>query len=190
MNSRIAGTGFYADPNGALIVSDGSNPAGFGNWEGNVDRSQAALANDSITAGAVVGVRIKASASGTATKVQFHTGSQAITAVTDFKLGIWTADGSTVLATTANESANGGLVINSLVTLNLVTPLAIVAGTEYMVGGGGVGTSVPNFRGYSGLAALNPLPPVLSRSASGWAGGALPVLGSLAAQHRWFRMVP
>lgn len=182
--------GFKRTPSGALMVSGGGNQTGYGDVE-TLDRKVLSFAGSGagIAAGDVQASYAQVLKGGTFGQITFRTGAQAITACTDFRVGVFDAAGVPT-AQSANASATV-TAPGTVYTVPLLAPIVLEAGEFIYIGAGGVGTSVPDPLGFTGLSGIDTLAPVLSLRKTGWAGGVLPTLdGGSPVRHRWFRLVP
>lgn len=130
---------------------------------------------------------------GTYTKARYCVASALTGPITDFKVGVWDAATSAVLATTANLSANTAAAVY---TVNLVSGVTLAAGAFVYLGFGGLGQTGGTVKvgstvllGAAALVGACGYP--IGKNSTGWAGGALPT--SLPGQSSilpWVELLP
>lgn len=125
----------------------------------------------------------------TFTQIRLATGTTTPAGITDFRLGVWLADGITKLTETANS--NGIVTVGGTsYTLNLLASVVAAEGDKFYLGGGWIGTTPGVFRGIASLSSIVQLVPTLERSASGWTtGNALPNLSSSSSLYPWIELL-
>ena len=105
---------------------------------------------------------------GTFNSIRLFAGATAPSGITAARAGVWLEDG-TLEMETADFAAS--VLQNAIITQPLPSPLTLAAGDVRFLGGGVIGSTLPGWRGSSGLqAATLALAPILVRSRSGWAG--------------------
>lgn len=137
-----------------------------------------AWSNGSIVAGLA-----ECKTAGTYTQIRVWC-SNVGSAVTGFKMGVWSADGVTLRAETPNTSLTGKA--NTWVTATLSTPVTLAAGESVYLGAGATFTTTsPNIRAIIGPGFGNFWPSTTSEGAmyyrfgTGWTGGTATLPGSL-----------
>lgn len=143
-----------------------------------------------LSTGNAYGVLAISQSSNTYTKIRFATAG-APSAITALRAAVWDSSGNPI-ASTADISATITTGPTLFDNLALATGAALTAGQSVYLGVAWVGTTL-TVAGVSSLAAANnALPPVLVRSATGYAGGAVPVLNAAGATTRliWAELVP
>ena len=144
------------------------------------------------TSGTVFGVRARCLVGGTYSKVRFSTSTTAPAGLTDVRVGVYSSDGSTKLA----ESANVVATVTAGSTkyeIALGSSIVLNTGDIVFLALGVIGTTPPTLRGQSIQSNITALTPVMSRSVSGWTtGNVLPASLSTAGTTIvfWAELIP
>lgn len=138
-----------------------------------------AQAVSALTSGTVYGAVAFAMKAGTYNTIRFCTSATAPSGLTDVRMGVWNSAG-VLLGSTGNISASV-TTINSLVEVGLTAGVVLTENQQVYLGLGWIGTALgmrvsPMVGALVGTRTGRTFG--LSRTASGYAGGALPALGA------------
>jgi len=139
-----------------------------------------AQATSNLVSGTVYGAIAFAMKAGTYNSIRFCTGGTAASALTDVRLGVWNSAG-VLLGSTGNVSGSITAGLNTLFELALTAGVTLTENQQIYLGLGWTGTAL-SMRVAAMVGALvgtrTGRAIGLSKTASGYAGGALPALGA------------
>lgn len=146
-----------------------------------------------VASGSVLAALAYSLVNGTFTRIAWSSSTGTAPALTDFRLGVWDPAIAGYLAQTDNEAAN--VLANTLHTFSLLAPVSLIAGQPVLLTVGGVGATMPIFRG-SAMGSAQSVRLTLAgykncTLAAGWTGGPLlaPGTGSTGLIP-WLELMP
>lgn len=158
-----------------------------------IPRGMIAGASSTLASGIVVAWRAIVRSAGTYAQMRFRVGAEFTSAI-DARVGVWSEDGTVLLAESANIAAS--LTLNTLLTVALVPSVTLTEGQVLFLGIGGVGQTAGTLLSGDALVSGNiyNLSPALQRSKTGYTGGSLgtvPLTAQVShTQPLWMELLP